>query len=215
MTDPRDEVPQYALPLVIRVERTAPPHRTDALEAAARAVLVFLTDPRVTKPDGEWAGAVRAWTNGRIRKVVRRARGAPWRRAEELPGITVTHGTAEVRVFPPVPVDAWPPDLSKLQVSGTELEDPQTPPDPPNGLPVLYLNPRLPMTAGKAMAQAGPAAQLAEMTGPSVPGFPGARRMTTRRPIRGRPPIGPTDGSGGQRRATASKNPSGQRASAR
>jgi hypothetical protein len=175
VTDPRDEVVppegttppnpeakarEYALPLVIRVERTAPPHRTDALEAAARAVLVFLTDPRVTEPDGEWADAVRAWTDGRIRKVVRRARGAPWRRAEELPGITVTHGTAEVRVFPPVPVDGWPPELSKLQVSGTELEDPQPPPDPPNGLPLLYLNPRLPMTAGKAMAQVGHAAQL-------------------------------------------------------
>jgi peptidyl-tRNA hydrolase len=161
VTDPRDDVPQFALPLVIRVEREAPPHRTDALDAAARAVLVFLTDPRVTAPDGEWAEAVRAWTDGRIRKVVRRARGAPWRRAEELPGITVTEGTAEVRVFPPVPVDGWPPELSKLQVSGTELEDPQSPPDPPNGLPLLYLNPRLPMTAGKAMAQVGHAAQLA------------------------------------------------------
>jgi peptidyl-tRNA hydrolase len=175
VTDPRDQVPQYALPLVIRVERAAPPHRTDALEAAARAVLIFLSDPRVTgekgegaEPDGaegdtsgEWADAVRAWTDGRIRKVVRRARGAAWRRASELPGITVTHGTAEIRVYPPVPVDGWSADLAKLQVAGTELEDPETPPDPPNGLPVLYLNPHLPMTAGKAMAQVGHAAQLA------------------------------------------------------
>ncbi|MBO0819802.1 MAG: peptidyl-tRNA hydrolase, partial [Nocardiopsaceae bacterium] len=66
MTDPRDEAPQYALPLVIRVEKAAPPHRTDALEAAARAVLAFLADPRVTEPDGEWAAPVRAWTDGRI-----------------------------------------------------------------------------------------------------------------------------------------------------
>ncbi|MGC1753140.1 MAG: peptidyl-tRNA hydrolase, partial [Trebonia sp.] len=73
--DSRDEAPQYALPLVVRVERDAPPARTDALEGAARAVLWFLDDPRVTDPDGEWAGAVRAWTDGRIRKVVRRARG--------------------------------------------------------------------------------------------------------------------------------------------
>lgn len=143
------------------MERAAPPHRTDALEAAARAVLTFLTDPRVTEPGGEWAEAVRAWTDGRIRKVVRRARGAPWLRARELPGITVAHGTAQVRVYPPVPVDGWPAELARLQVSGTELEDTEPPPDPPNGLPLLYLNPHLEMSAGKAMAQAGHAAQLA------------------------------------------------------
>jgi hypothetical protein len=54
----RDTGPKYALPLVIRVERNAPPARTDALEGAGRAVLAFLTDPRVTGaagPGGEWA----------------------------------------------------------------------------------------------------------------------------------------------------------------
>lgn len=158
---PRDDVRQYALPLVIRVEKTAPPCRTDALEAAARAVLRFLTDPRVAEPDGEWAPAVRAWTDGRIRKVVRRARGAGWQRALALPGITLAHGTAQVRVCPPVPNDDWPPDLARLQVSGTELTDPQPPPIPPNDPPCLYLNPDLSMTAGKAMAQVGHAAQLA------------------------------------------------------
>jgi peptidyl-tRNA hydrolase len=149
------------LPLVIRVERADPPHRTDALEAAARAVLTFLTDQRVTDPDGEWAPAVRAWTDGRIRKVVRRARGAGWQRALALPGITLTRGTAEVRVYPPVPNDDWPPDLARLQVSGTDLEDPETPPIPRGDPPCLYLNPHLSMSAGKAMAQVGHAAQLA------------------------------------------------------
>ena len=57
----RDEGPQFALPLVIRVERATPPARTDALEGAARAVLRFLSDPRVTEPDGEWAAAARDW----------------------------------------------------------------------------------------------------------------------------------------------------------
>ena len=90
----RDEGRQYALPLVIRVERAAPPARTDALEGAARAVLRFLTDPRVTEADGEWAAAARAWEDARIRKVVRRARGAAWERAGALPGITLAqrHG---------------------------------------------------------------------------------------------------------------------------
>jgi peptidyl-tRNA hydrolase len=157
--DPRDLAPQYVLPLVVRVERAEPPGRTDALEAAALAVLTFLTDPRADG-DGEWAPSVAAWTDARIRKVVRRARGAEWRRAEALDGITVTHGSAEVRVFPPVPLDGWPRDLARLQVSGTDLDDPDRPGPPPPGRPVLWLNPAVELTAGKAMAQVGHAAQL-------------------------------------------------------
>jgi peptidyl-tRNA hydrolase len=156
-----DEGPQYALPLVVLVERGSPPTRTDALEGAAYAVLRFLSDPRVTDEDGEWADAARAWTDGRIRKVVRRARGAGWLRASALPGITVSRGTAQIRVFPPVPNDDWPADLARLQVSGTELEDPREPGAVDGGIPVLWLNPGLPMTAGKAMAQVGHAAQFA------------------------------------------------------
>ncbi|MHB9858321.1 aminoacyl-tRNA hydrolase [Streptomyces sp. YIM S03343] len=156
----RDEAPQFALPLVVRIERDAPPARTDALETAARAVLALLTDPRATG-DGEWAELVRDWQDGRIRKVVRRARGAEWRRASTLPGITVTGESAEVRVFPPVPLDGWPKELAKLQVSGTDLDDPEPPAAAGPNVPVLWLNPGLEMSAGKAMAQAGHAAQLA------------------------------------------------------
>jgi peptidyl-tRNA hydrolase len=157
--DPRDLAPQFVLPLVVRVERADPPARTDALEAAALAVLTLLTDPRA-EGEGEWAAAVTAWTDARIRKVVRRARGAEWRRAGELDGITVARGTAEVRVFPPVPLDGWPRDLARLQVAGTDLDDPRPPPPPAEGVPVLWLNPTLELTAGKAMAQVGHAAQL-------------------------------------------------------
>src|SRR3984885_9560670 len=157
----RDEGPQFALPLVVRVERGDPPTRSDALEGAAAAVLWFLSDPRVTEPDGEWAAAARAWEDARIRKVVRRARGAAWERAGALPGISVVRGSAEVRVYPPVPVDEWPADLARLQVSGTDFDDPQAPGEPAAGTPVLWMNPGVPMTAGKAMAQAGHGAQLA------------------------------------------------------
>jgi peptidyl-tRNA hydrolase len=157
----RDEGPQYALPLVVLVARGAAPTRTDALEGAGRAVLEFLSDPRVTEPDGEWAAATRTWQDARIRKVVRRARGAAWQRASALPGITVVQGSAELRVFPPVPVDGWPPDLAKLQVSGTDFDDRETPAAPGPATPVLWLNPELPMSAGKAMAQVGHGVQLA------------------------------------------------------
>jgi peptidyl-tRNA hydrolase len=157
----RDEGRQYALPLAIRVERAVPPARTDALEGAARAVLRFLTDPRVTAPDGEWAAAEQAWEDARIRKVVRRGRGAAWERAVALPGISVVQRSAIIRVYPPVPVDDWPADLAKLQVAGTDFDDPEAPAEPAAGTPVLWLNPGLPMTTGKAMAQAGHGAQLA------------------------------------------------------
>ncbi|WP_219466308.1 peptidyl-tRNA hydrolase [Nonomuraea rhizosphaerae] len=142
------------LPLVVRIERAAPPERTDALEAAAMAVLSLLDDP------GEWGEELAAWqSTGKIRKVVRRARGAEWRRALALPGRTVEHRTAEVRVHPPVPLDDWPRDLARLQVSGTELTDSAEPgaAEPP----ILWANSALDMSAGKAMAQAGHAAQLA------------------------------------------------------
>jgi hypothetical protein len=158
--DPRDERPQYVMPLVVRLERDAVPQRTDALETAARAVLTLLSDPRVTTPEGEWHAAVLAWQDARIRKVVRRARGAEWRRAEALPGITVTGKSAEVRVYPPVPLDAWPKDLARLQVSGTDFGDDAAPGPPEPGVPVVWMNPAVEMTAGKAMAQAGHAAQL-------------------------------------------------------
>ncbi|UQX03606.1 aminoacyl-tRNA hydrolase [Streptomyces sp. RerS4] len=162
----RDEAPQFVLPLVVRIEKDGPPARTDALETAARAVLVLLTDERA-HDEGEWADAVRDWQDARIRKVVRRARGAEWRKAGTLAGITVHGRDAEVRVFPPVPLDGWPKELAKLQVSGTDLDDPEPVAEPEAGLPVLWLNPDLDMSAGKAMAQAGHAAQLAwwELTG--------------------------------------------------
>lgn len=178
----RDTVRQYVLPLVVRIERTSPPSRTDALEAAARAVLALLSDER-TAGGGVWADAVRTWEDGRIRKVVRRARGAEWRRAAALPGVTVESGGAEVRVFPPVPVDDWPRDLARLQVSGTDLDDPSPPAPAGPGTAVLWLNPGLPMTAGKAMAQVGHAAQLGwwrltdrERAGWRAAGFPLAVR---------------------------------------
>ncbi|WP_416980299.1 aminoacyl-tRNA hydrolase [Streptomyces sp. T028] len=158
--NPRDQAPQYVLPLVVRIEKSAPPARTDALETAARAVLVILSDER-SLGDGDWARAVRDWQDARIRKVVRRARGAEWRRAEALDGVTVGGKTAEVRVFPPVPLDGWPKDLARLQVSGTDLDDPEPLADADPGVPVIWLNPELGMSAGKAMAQAGHGAQLA------------------------------------------------------
>ena len=184
--DPRDGRPQYVLPLVVRLERDAPPQRTDALETAARAVLTLLADERA-RGEGEWAAAVEAWQDARIRKVVRRARGGEWRKALTLPGITVTGEQAEVRVYPPIPLDGWPKDLARLQVAGTDFGDDAPPPPPAPGVPVVWMNPDVEMTAGKAMAQAGHAAQLGwwRLADPdaqkwAAAGFPLAVRTATR-----------------------------------
>jgi peptidyl-tRNA hydrolase len=146
-------VTELVLPFVVRIERSDPPARTDALEAAAVAVLEMLVSDR-------WPEQVRAWDGSRIRKVVRRARGADWRRALSLDGLSVTRRSAEVRVYPPIPVDGWPPELSRLQVEGTNLEDAEPPGPPAEDLPLVLLSPHVEMSTGKAMAQAAHAAQL-------------------------------------------------------
>ena len=144
-------------------------------------MLLILTDPRP-----EWHEAITAWDAHRIRKVVRRARGAEWERASSLDGLTVRHGSAHVRVFPPIPVDDWPRDLARLQVGGTELDDPDDLPPAPVGVALVLVSPHQVMSAGKAMAQVAHAAQLgwrasspADRTGWRERGFELAVRRAT------------------------------------
>ncbi len=160
---------ELVLPLVVRIERADPPWRTDALEAAARSVLLILTAERP-----EWAEALAAWDGQRIRKVVRRARGAEWRRALTVDGLDVEHRTAQLRVYPPVPLDGWPPELARLQVGGTNLDDTEPAPTVAPGTPLVLLSPQAEMTTGKAMAQAAHAAQLGWRS------LPGAARAAWR-----------------------------------
>lgn len=153
---------ELVLPLVVRIERADPPARTDALEAAAIAVLRMLTCERE-----DWASAISAWDGQHIRKVVRRARGAAWRTAATVDGLDVTRRSAELRVYPPVPVDDWPPELQRLQVGGTTLDDADPPASPPAAIPVVLLSPHADMTTGKAMAQAAHAVQLGWRASPA------------------------------------------------
>jgi peptidyl-tRNA hydrolase len=187
--EPSEPPVERVLPLVVRAERADPPTRTDALEAAARAVLLMVTteEPEWRAAVDAWQGNPDAWRGNRIRKVVRRARGAEWRRAEALAGQTVVQRTAQVRVYPPILLDEWPRDLARLQVSGIELADPAPPAAPPAGTPLVLLSPDVQMTAGKAMAQAGHAAQLglwslrpATAAAWRADGFPLAVRVASR-----------------------------------
>ncbi|WP_424184643.1 peptidyl-tRNA hydrolase [Actinokineospora sp. G85] len=156
--DTSDEDPALvrAMPIILRVERDPTPSRTALLEAAAAAAVAVCLAPEA---EAEWAEPLREWITSRIRKVSRRARGAHWTAVHTLPGITVEVDGAEARALLPYRVAETPKIVSRLQISGSELPD-TTPATPPPGVPVLWLNPTVPMTAGKAAAQVGHATML-------------------------------------------------------
>ena len=158
--DVADEDPEQvrAMPVVLRIERAAPPARTPLLEAAAAAAVAVCLDPRA-EPDGEWHEDVKAWVDGRIRKVSRRARGAHWEAVQSLPGVTVTVDGASARALVPGRVVDAPKEVTRLQISGSELPEDE-PGAVPDGVPILWLNPTVTMTAGKAAAQVGHASML-------------------------------------------------------
>ncbi|WP_209323603.1 peptidyl-tRNA hydrolase [Brevibacterium renqingii] len=160
------EVP-WSLPIVVRRSKSKIARHIDVLEAAATAVVMFLDDPR-SQLGGEWHEAVDYWRNGAIRKVVRRGDGKKLEDARELGCVSVSlggdeeFGAAEALVFPPGPVQPLPPELKKLQVSGTEFPDGGESSVPAAEAVVLIeLSPGLTLTTGKAAAQCGHAAQLA------------------------------------------------------
>ena len=146
------------MPIVVRIEKGAEPTALAVAEATAASVVQLLADARSTS--GEWAAAVTRWLDGRIRKVARRARGSRWTAAAALPGVTVTHGGAEVRALVPTATDAVPAEIAKLQVSGLELVRGEPSPPIVAALSVA-LTPHVTMSALKAAVQAAHAAQLA------------------------------------------------------
>lgn len=147
----------WAMQLVIRYDKADPAGHIETCEAAARAVVGLLSAPEASD---EWAASIRYWRHGRIRKLVRRARGIRWTDIHALPGVTVEQGKAAVRAFVPGPVRPLPPELARLQVSGTEL--PNGSPSTSTGVQVLIgISPHLELSTGKAAAQCAHAAQLA------------------------------------------------------
>ncbi|MGB3443707.1 MAG: peptidyl-tRNA hydrolase [Actinophytocola sp.] len=145
-----------AMPMVLRIERADPPSRTPLLEAAAAAAVAVCLDPRA---DDEWHEPLVSWLDVAIRKVARRARGAHWEAVQSLPGVTMTVDGAEVRALVPGKVVEMPKEVTRLQISGSEVPD-VAPGPVPDGVPVLWLNPTVTMTAGKAAAQVGHASML-------------------------------------------------------
>jgi peptidyl-tRNA hydrolase len=159
-SDTSDEDPALVrvMPVVLRVEKADPPARTALLEAAATAAVAVCLDPRA-EPGGEWHDDVARWVSGRIRKVSRRARGAQWKAVQECAGVTVTVGGVQARALVPGLVSETPREVSRLQISGTELPVDEPGPPPPE-VPVVWLNPKVELTVGKAAAQVGHATMI-------------------------------------------------------
>jgi peptidyl-tRNA hydrolase len=141
------------MPIVLHLPKADPPPRSSLLEAAATATIALCLDERV-EVDGPWHDALVAWTEARIRKVSRRARGAQWTAAEEVDGVTATVGDAQARAYVPGRVGDLDPRLKKLQIGGTDLPADE-PGDPDPRFPVLWIDASLTMTLGKAAAQVG------------------------------------------------------------
>jgi peptidyl-tRNA hydrolase len=166
----RDDAEPWSLPVVVRVERDRRPSHHQAMYASAQSIVRLLAGP-ATAPGGPWHEPLERWADGRIRKVVRRARGSRWLDVAALPGVTATVDDAEVRALLPHPVSEVPPAVGKLQVEGLDLDvDPDRAPRrfPPGDGPdaacgptlTIVVAPRLVMSTGKACAQVGHAAQL-------------------------------------------------------
>lgn len=148
----------WTMVLVIDIEKNAMPQRVDALEAAAHAVLAIWRDVRARDV---WRDQFEAWLSGPFRKMVRRARGARWQAAQALAGVEIVNKSARVLAFAPTEVGLMPKELSRLQMSGTDLVDETEPDAVADRAVVIWLSPHVEMTAGKAMAQVGHAAMLA------------------------------------------------------
>ena len=150
----------WAMQVVVRVEKDPAPSHTSVLRAAGSAVAISLHQFTSADADPEVRERTERWRSGPIRKVVRRARGAGWTRQLAVAGAAVHRlYDVDVAVHVPGPVDEVDPEISRLQVGGLTLEDPEGPAHAERDV-MLWLNPHVTLTTGKAAAQAGHAAQL-------------------------------------------------------
>lgn len=156
---PHDEVDPLALVIVVNGAKTPEGHlqagAEDLYDAVARAIIAILHDARP-----ECVARVRAWTDDRIRKIVKRARNRAWQQIDALalPHVTVTVGSATVAVFAPLRPSEYPPVLRSAQVAGLQADATGRPPHP--DAITVHVNDALHMSTGKTIAQLGHAVQI-------------------------------------------------------
>lgn len=144
----------HVQPIVLLIDKTDPADAVDAIRAVALAsVGRYARDLAAGPLPDEWA----AWLAGAFTKSVRRADAKSFEKvllsfpphAFEL----VTVGRAAAIAFRPMPADQLPKILSRLQVSGTQLDNAGSAPVAA-GSPTVRLDADLGMSTGKAAAQA-------------------------------------------------------------
>lgn len=160
-TDPDGEAP-WAMQIVVHAEKNTTRTVDAVVEAVAVAVATMMCDPRSTDPL-VWGPLFDRWLAGRIRKIVRRARGSAWTKVCDLDGIVVEVDGVSVFVAVPGPTDQVPDPIARTQVSGLSAthDDPCTHVEP-DGSVVVSVNPQwsLHEHPGKLAAQAAHATQL-------------------------------------------------------
>lgn len=152
--DPEGESP-WALQCV--VEETADFNEQELAEALSIAVLNFLD---AAKENPEWSAAVSRWKQGRIRKILRRARNARWTKLEDEAGLTTVTNGISVRVFVPSAMDSIPANIKKCQVSGLNVNPKIHMANPDEACLTISINSALDMSAAKAAVACAHVAQL-------------------------------------------------------
>lgn len=135
----------------------------DILQASSDALYGLLSSE-----EEEVVRKINEWTSGRIRKIVKRARGSAWNKAETLgiPHFAGTYNGADVIVFIPMRISEQPKELKKLQVTGLNSSDTSSMEyKPTEGHLLVKVNQNLEMSTGKVIAQVGHAIQLFLMYG--------------------------------------------------
>lgn len=157
---------EYALPIIVNYGRDGVTHE-DAIIAASRGVALLFDDAN-SAPGGPWRHVLEAWSCGRIRKVVRKAKNSAWDRVHSMEGVLSVQNSTWVQILLPHPIsEAAPRDVSRLQM---KLELPSAPlnQDIVDGSLGIALNPEVVMSTGKSIAQAAHIAHLAVMGKQSV-----------------------------------------------
>lgn len=184
----------WAMQVAVHYDKVHPARRVDVAEATARAVVTLLDSPQA-QPGGAWHEAVRTWSDARIRKLVRRARGRRWEEVQDLPGVTVSQdgplgwAAGQARAFVPAPVRPLPPALAKTQVEGTHFPHGDELPPPPAAVTAAVEN------AARTLAGAhGSGASEAAARAQAGPGEPGPGRLET---VGGAAPSSVAEAAGG------------------
>lgn len=135
---------------------------TQLLQDSVNVLLLAFADEEHRHSIIDWI------TSGRIRKIVKRARGKKWEQYVSLED-TVTYVSPQgssISIHFPTPMSEQPTPLRRLQVSGLEYpHEVHSPKTPLSKKLAVTFNDTLHMTTGKKIAQLGHAVQLFLMVG--------------------------------------------------